>query len=80
MAVSNKLPSEIKKNEIDALINKGGSSTSDNEEKIMTVQLRLPKKLIRQIDSICHDSNSGVKISRHSWIVKAILESINNLK
>lgn len=80
MAISKKLPNEIKNRAANAIINKGGLGIIDNEEKIMTFQLRLPQKLIRQIDNICYDSNSGIKISRHSWILKAILDSINNLK
>lgn len=77
MSISKKMPYNTTK--IDALINKGGTvpnAFSSVEKIIKTLQLRLPKDLIDQIDLDCQNNPYKVKRSRHSWILEAILEKI----
>ena len=71
-----------------ALINKGGSipvrekdhalSPEEFKEyyaKILTYQLRMPRWLIKRIDDLCK-KREGMYISRHQWIMNAILNSL----
>jgi len=66
--------------QIDALIGKGGSVSSDREEgggtKPQLIQLRLPRPLVRRIDTA--RGRSLVPPSRHAWLLEAVLEKLKN--
>jgi hypothetical protein len=64
---------------IDALIEKGGTvATSEDEAKLMSVQLRLMPDLIQRIDRI--RKRRMVPPSRHAWILEALLEKLEKDK
>ena len=84
MALRRKPQSESKKwpsaNEqhIEALIDKGGSIASDQEEggriKPQLVQLRLPRALVQRIDNV--RKRRLVAPSRHKWLLEALLKKL----
>ena len=63
---------------IEALINRGGSVTSDHEERGRSrpqlVQLRLSRTLVQRIDNV--RKRRLVVPSRHTWLLEALLEKL----
>ena len=70
----------VTERQIDSLIDKGGSVSPGREEgretKPQLVQLRLPRTLVRRIDTA--RSRSLVPPSRHAWLLEAVLEKLTN--
>ena len=71
--------------DVEKLINKGGSVPTEKTSetttpKIRLVQLRLTDDLLNEIDSIRNQFRGHPKPSRHSWILEAIIEKIDNNK
>jgi hypothetical protein len=68
--------------DVEALINKGGSSPSREIEprdapssvRTASIVLRLPTSLLSKVDSIIKDR--PVRIPRHTWLVEAVYEKI----
>jgi hypothetical protein len=81
MAISKK--PFIKNNDIDSLINKGGSVPSSQKIKasleVKLVQLRLTTDILDEIDEIRNAFRGHPKPSRHSWILNAIIEKIDSI-
>lgn len=85
-------PQTIQNNgvDVDALINKGGSvalstsiqqveaPSSEDEKKAQRVNLRLPSDWLKQIDDLLEAR--PVKISRHTWLLEAVIEKLNEDK
>jgi hypothetical protein len=64
--------------EIKAVIKKGGSVVNDNQgSERKNLQLRLETSLIEQIDEL--RGKRMVPPSRHTWILEAIHEKLQNL-
>lgn len=62
---------------VEALINRGGTSSQKEElkpDEVKLVQLRLSSSLLSKIDT--SRSNKALKKPRHTWILEAILEKI----
>ena len=72
--------STVTERQIDALIDKGGSVSPDREDgqetKPQLIQLRLPRTLVRRIDTTRR--RSLVPPSRHAWLLEAVLEKLTN--
>lgn len=70
----------VTEGQIDALIGKGGSVSSNREPRRETkpqlIQLRLPRPLVRRIDTARRQSL--VPPSRHAWLLEAVLEKLKN--
>jgi predicted HicB family RNase H-like nuclease len=63
--------------DIEAVINRGGSSAAsqeENEEKERIFNLRVPESLVEQVDTL-RKRRTG-KISRNTWILEAIEDKI----
>jgi predicted HicB family RNase H-like nuclease len=63
--------------DIDAVINRGGSSAAsqeENKEKERIFNLREPESLVEQVDAL-RKRRTG-KISRNTWILEAIEDRI----
>jgi hypothetical protein len=63
--------------DIDAVINRGGSSAGsqeENEEKERIFNLRVPESLVARVDAL-RKRRAG-KISRNTWILEAIEDRI----
>ena len=63
--------------DIDAVINRGGSSAGsqeENKEKERIFNLRVPESLVEQVDTL-RKRRTG-KISRNTWILEAIEDKI----
>ena len=63
--------------DIDAVINRGGSSAGsqeENKEKERIFNLRVPESLVEQVDTL-RKRRTG-KISRNTWILEAIEDRI----
>ena len=63
--------------DIDAVINRGGSSAGSQEEntgKERVFNLRVPESLVEQVDTL-RKRRAG-KISRNTWILEAIEDRI----
>ena len=74
-------PNPTVSKDIDQFINKGlktsepaSPSTTDEQEPISRIQLRLPKSKVEQIDLIIKERD--VKVSRHVWFLEAIEEKL----
>ena len=78
-------PRAVKGTDVEALINKGGSTPKDTvdprgtpktRQKTFTVPLRFPdKNLLERIDKAV--SEHSVKISRNTWLHYAITEKLD---
>jgi predicted HicB family RNase H-like nuclease len=66
--------------DIDAVINRGGSSAAsqedseDSEEQERVFNLRVPESLVNEVDAL-RKRRTG-KISRNTWILEAIEDKI----
>ena len=63
--------------DIDAVINRGGSSAGsqeENKEKERIFNLRVPESLVEQVDTL-RKRRTG-KISRNTWILEAIEDKV----
>ena len=66
--------------DIDAVINRGGTSSAsqqeneENKEKERIFNLRVPESLVRQVDAL-RKRRPG-KISRNTWILEAIADKV----
>ena len=63
--------------DIDAVINRGGSSAvsqEENEEQDRVFNLRVPESLVKEVDAL-RKRRTG-KISRNTWILEAIEDKI----
>ena len=66
--------------DIDAVINRGGSSAAsqedseDSEEQERVFNLRVPESLVKEVDAL-RKRRTG-KISRNTWILEAIEDKI----
>ena len=63
--------------DIDAVINRGGSSAvsqEENEEQEQMFNLRVPESLVKEVDAL-RKRRTG-KISRNTWILEAIDDKI----
>jgi hypothetical protein len=77
MALSRQPVSRVKKEEINRVIEKGGSIPVDDaipNHEIKRVQLRIPISLIQEIDHSL--AKRPVKVSRHVWFLEAISEKL----
>lgn len=86
MALSRKLSKEkVDENLVQELILKGGTSGGEvepqerlepepEEEKIMSVQLRISESKVEEIDK--YVKKRPGKVSRHTWIMEAIEEKL----
>lgn len=65
-----------KEPDINALINKGGSTaeTSIKKEEGKPVLVRVPSDMLKQIDEIV--SSKKIKIPRHTWLLEAVFEKL----
>lgn len=76
----------ISEKDIDALINKGGSSTKANQEAtkdedyVKPVLLKVYQSQIRDIEGILSALPKRQQISRHAYIIQAIDEKIQRDK
>lgn len=76
----------ISEKDIDALINKGGSSTKANqkttedEDYVKPVLLKVYQSQIRDIEGILSVLPKRQQISRHAYIIQAIDEKIQRDK
>ncbi|MBX7222705.1 MAG: hypothetical protein K1Y36_22345 [Blastocatellia bacterium] len=64
--------------DVEKLINKGGSvavAQAETEKNLLSVQLRIPKPLIDDIDQLI--ALRKIKIPRHTWLLEAIHEKID---
>ena len=72
--------STVAERQVEALIDKGGSVSLDREKgqavKPQLIQLRLPRTLVRRIDTA--RSRSLVPPSRHAWLLEAVLQKLTN--
>ena len=69
----------VDERQIDQLIQKGGSialTEKTNGDRIMNLQLRLPKNLVARIDAVRSRKPKEVRQNRHPWIVQAILNEL----
>ena len=75
MAIARK-PTKATEKDITALINKGGSTTTEKENKKteQPIVLRIPSELLEQIDK--EVSAKKIKIPRHQWLLQAIIEKL----
>ena len=63
--------------DIDAVINRGGSSADlqeENQEKERIFNLRVPESLVAKVDAL-RKRRTG-KISRNTWILEAIEDKV----
>ena len=63
--------------DIDAVINRGGSSApsqEENKEKERIFNLRVPESLVAKVDAL-RKRRTG-KISRNTWILEAIEDKV----
>lgn len=63
--------------DIDAVINRGGSSAAsqeENQEKERIFNLRVPESLVEKVDAL-RKRRPG-KISRNTWILEAIADKV----
>ena len=63
--------------DIDAVINRGGSSApsqEENQEKERIFNLRVPESLVAKVDAL-RKRRTG-KISRNTWILEAIEDKV----
>jgi len=63
--------------DIDTVINRGGSSAAsqeENKEKERIFNLRVPESLVEQVDTL-RKRRTG-KISRNTWILEAIEDKV----
>lgn len=76
----------ISEKDIDALINKGGSSTKANqkateeEDYVKPVLLKVYQSQIRDIEDILSALPKRQQVSRHAYIIQAIDEKIQRDK
>jgi len=64
--------------DVDALINKGGTPPSQNEDPeqgTTAVVLRLPSDMLKQINA-CVKARP-VRIPRHTWLIEAVHEKLS---
>jgi len=65
--------------DIDAVINRGGSSSSasqeEHTEKERVFNMRVPESLVAKVDAL-RKRRAG-KISRNTWILEAIEDRVN---
>lgn len=79
MAISRK-PKAVEKlakePNIEALINKGGSTAEKTVAKVeeKPILIRVPSDIIKQIDSIV--SSKKIKTPRHTWLLEAVFEKL----
>lgn len=73
-----KAQSKVSEKTIAAVIEKGGSvpaeKTGKNKNE-QTVNIRLPENILNEIDGLV--SSRRVKISRHTWLMEAIVEKLD---
>lgn len=75
------LKPELTENDIQTLIEKGGSVARVKEkeelakDRLKLVQLRLEKEVLDRIDMV--RGSRLVKMPRHSWFLEAILEKLS---
>ena len=78
MTITRKPKSINHKDNIDAIIDRGGSVSRESKVKIKenknSMTLRLPNFLLDQINEIL--SEKPIPTPRHTWILEAILEKI----
>lgn len=79
MALSKKLKKDESTVSLEALILKGGTSGTDkieseNADKVIKVQLRVPLVKLKQIDEIV--AKRPGNLARHTWIMEAIEEKL----
>lgn len=82
MAISRKpktTEKQVKEQDINALINKGGS-TAESEVKKETVEgekpvlIRVPTDTLEMIDQIV--ASKKIKTPRHTWLLEAVFEKL----
>lgn len=76
-------PISVEEDKVAELILKGGSSPNENpvaevEEVIKLVQLRIPVSQLKEIDTLV--KKRAGKLSRHTWIMEAIVKKIEEDK
>lgn len=72
-------PSVVDENQINALIDKGGSSTlakpaeaDQDDDQVKTILLRTYESQVREIDELLAKMKKRDRLSRNAYIVKAI--------
>ena len=62
--------------DVQRFINQGGSvaTNEDDSTEVMPVNIRPPVSVVREIDTLL--SKRRVKISRHTWLMEAIIEKL----
>lgn len=64
--------------EINAVINKGGSVAQAKANENQKILLRIPNKLLEKVDNSL--ASKTIKIPRNTWILEAISEKLGNEK
>jgi hypothetical protein len=72
---------QAKEQNINTLINKGGSVAEDREDGSNTKQtgdkpilIRIPAEIVKKIDEIV--SAKKIKTPRHTWLLEAVFEKL----
>ncbi len=68
----------IPENKVEALINKGGSTSklTKSEDETANFTLRIPKKLLNEVDQKVQ--SDPLKKTRNFWILEAIAEKLKS--
>lgn len=71
----------VDESKINEVIERGGSVPNEQvstlyEDEQKSVQLRLYKSMIDEIDEVRNQTRKGKKPSRHAWILEAIEEKL----
>ena len=69
-----------KSSDLDTFIQEGGAApkTQDTSKEVQVITLRVPTKMLADVDQAV--SNKPIKISRHQWLLEAVLEKLNREK
>ncbi len=84
MAIAKKpKPNVVSEKEVEAVISKGGSVVSETSGKLkqsargeQAVIVRVPAEMLSIIDE--RVGKRRIKTSRHTWLLEAILEKLDN--
>ena len=66
--------------DVQALIEKGGSSARKNKKKekqqrdVVPISLRLPREFSERIETVLE--KRALKIPRHTWLLEAVIEKL----
>ena len=74
-----KIKPVVSEKAISAVIEKGGSVPTEKTSKSkseQTVNIRLPEDILNEIDNSV--SARRIKISRHTWLMEAIVEKLDH--